>query len=162
VPPAPVNGLVMITYRAAYATNTAVPARDAFAQATRTSDALGCERHPAHRPAHDADVQTFGHGVALYSDGNTALIGGPNDSTGPGAAWAFVSPPAVTGLSPAGGSAAGGTSVTISANNLTGATAVKFGSVSAASFKVQSPSSIPPAVDPPVGLTLLIVGNPLG
>jgi len=32
----------------------------------------------------------FGHGVALSSDGNTALVGGPQDSGGNGAAWVFT------------------------------------------------------------------------
>jgi hypothetical protein len=32
----------------------------------------------------------FGSGVALSSDGNTALIGGPGDNTGNGAAWVFT------------------------------------------------------------------------
>src|SRR5262249_57972214 len=32
----------------------------------------------------------FGESVALSSDGNTALIGGPDDEAGNGAAWAFT------------------------------------------------------------------------
>src|SRR4029077_19899460 len=32
----------------------------------------------------------FGTSVALSSDGNTGLIGGPGDSQGAGAAWAFT------------------------------------------------------------------------
>jgi len=32
----------------------------------------------------------FGYGVALTQDGNTALIGGPSDDVGEGAAWAFT------------------------------------------------------------------------
>ena len=34
----------------------------------------------------------FGNGVPLSSDGNTALIGGPGDSSCVGAAWVFVNP----------------------------------------------------------------------
>ena len=44
--------------------------------------------------------------------------------------------PSVTGLSPASGTAAGGTSVTISGNNLSGATDVRFGGNSATAFAV--------------------------
>ena len=33
---------------------------------------------------------TFGRSVALSSDGNTALIGGPSDNSGAGAVWAFT------------------------------------------------------------------------
>jgi plastocyanin len=52
------------------------------------------------------------------------------------------SPPTVTKLSPRRGSTAGGTSVTIAGTNFTGATAVKFGSINAASFTVHSATSI--------------------
>jgi plastocyanin len=51
-------------------------------------------------------------------------------------------PPTVTRLSPNKGPVAGGTSVTITGTNLTGATTVKFGSANATSFKVNSPTSI--------------------
>jgi hypothetical protein len=52
------------------------------------------------------------------------------------------SPPAVSSLSPNEGPEAGGTSVQISGSGFSGATAVKFGSASATSFKVNSPESI--------------------
>src|SRR5207245_7349504 len=32
----------------------------------------------------------FGHSVALSSDGSKALIGGPRDNNGLGAAWVFI------------------------------------------------------------------------
>jgi plastocyanin len=50
--------------------------------------------------------------------------------------------PTVTKLAPKQGPVAGGTSVTITGTNLTGATAVKFGSTNATSFKVNSATSI--------------------
>jgi hypothetical protein len=53
-----------------------------------------------------------------------------------------ASPPAVTSVSPTNGLAAGGTSVVITGSNLTGASAVKFGSTSAASFTVNSATQI--------------------
>ncbi len=50
--------------------------------------------------------------------------------------------PTVTGLSPSGGDTTGGLSVTISGTNFTGATSVKFGSVVATFFTVNSATSI--------------------
>jgi IPT/TIG domain-containing protein len=55
---------------------------------------------------------------------------------------AFETPPSVTGVSPAEGPEAGGTSVEIAGTGFSGATAVTFGTTSAASFKVNSASSI--------------------
>ncbi|MEA2315780.1 MAG: hypothetical protein QOI03_2472, partial [Solirubrobacteraceae bacterium] len=45
-------------------------------------------------------------------------------------------PPAVTGISPSSGPAAGGTSVSITGTSFTGATAVRFGSAAASNFTV--------------------------
>ncbi len=50
--------------------------------------------------------------------------------------------PTVSAISPAAGSTAGGTAVTITGTGLTGATAVAFGSTPAASFKVVSDTEI--------------------
>jgi alpha-tubulin suppressor-like RCC1 family protein len=50
--------------------------------------------------------------------------------------------PGVTGLTPGSGPAAGGAEVTIAGTNLTGASAVHFGSAAASSFTVDSSSSI--------------------
>ena len=50
--------------------------------------------------------------------------------------------PTVTGVSPSSGSSAGGTSVALTGTNFTGATAVTFGSIPAASFTVNSATSI--------------------
>ncbi|HWE01815.1 MAG TPA: IPT/TIG domain-containing protein [Tepidisphaeraceae bacterium] len=54
----------------------------------------------------------------------------------------------ITGISPANGSPAGGTVVTITGTNFTGATAVMFGATSATSFMVNSATSIT-ATTPP-------------
>jgi len=50
--------------------------------------------------------------------------------------------PVVTGVSPTSGPTSGGTTLTISGSLFTGATAVKFGTLAAASFTVNSDSSI--------------------
>jgi hypothetical protein len=86
----------------------------------------------------------FGHSVGLSSDGSTALIGNPTFDHFYGLAWVFVNvnPPVVTKVSPHLGPAIGGTSVTIRGTNFNEATAVKFGSADATSFKVNSARSI--------------------
>jgi hypothetical protein len=67
--------------------------------------------------------------------------GGTSPATA-GDQFSFVPPPTVESLNPGRGPATGGTTVTITGTNLNGATAVKFGAVNAASFKVSSPTSI--------------------
>ena len=59
-----------------------------------------------------------------------------------GIADRFSYEPTVTGVQPTNGPPAGGTSLTITGTNLTGATAVKFGSANAVRFRVKSASSI--------------------
>ncbi len=84
----------------------------------------------------------FGSSVALSSDGNTVLLGGPADNTNTGAAWAFVNPPTVSNVTSNEGPEAGGTSVTITGANFNEAAAVEFGSIGATSFEVISATSI--------------------
>ncbi len=66
--------------------------------------------------------------------------------------YTYTLPPApvVSGVSPSSGTAAGGTSVTISGSALTGATAVSFDGLAAPSFVVNSDTSI--TVTAPAGL----------
>jgi hypothetical protein len=71
--------------------------------------------------------------------------------------------PAITKLVPKTGPASGGTTVTISGTGLTGATAVKFGTVKASSFTVNSATSITakaPASTP--GTVDVTVTTPVG
>jgi hypothetical protein len=69
-------------------------------------------------------------------------------ATGPADRYTYVAAPTVTGVSPSSGPTAGGTPVTITGTNLTGATAVQFGGASASSFTVNGPSQIA-AISPP-------------
>lgn len=62
--------------------------------------------------------------------------------------YTAVSLPSVTGLSPSSGPVGGGTTVTVNGTGFTGATAVRFGSVAASSFTVDSSTRIT-AVAPP-------------
>ena len=57
-------------------------------------------------------------------------------------ALAQISPPAISNVNPNSGPAAGGTGVTITGSNFSGAFAVTFGSTPAASFSVISPGQI--------------------
>jgi hypothetical protein len=56
--------------------------------------------------------------------------------------FSYIPAPAITKLLPKTGSAAGGTSVTITGSNFTGVTSVNFGAVAASSFTVTSSTSI--------------------
>ena len=80
-------------------------------------------------------IQTYGLYIAIMTDQGTI---GPVTLSCAGA----PSVPTVTGISPTSGPNAGGTSVTISGTNFTGATAVMFGSTAASSFTVNSSTSI--------------------
>jgi hypothetical protein len=71
-------------------------------------------------------------------------------------------PPAVTSLSPTSGPASGGTSVTITGTDFTGASAVKFGGTAAASFAVNSDTQITatsPAGSGTVDVTVTTIGG---
>ena len=74
----------------------------------------------------------------------TITINDVGGSTASATGTATVSPPrpAVTSVSPSAGPTAGGTSVTITGTNFTGATAVQFGTTNATSFTVNSATSI--------------------
>jgi YVTN family beta-propeller protein len=68
----------------------------------------------------------------------------PNGTSAASAAdrFTYTALPIVTALSPASGGTAGGTVVTITGANLTGATAVRFGALAAAGFTVGSATEI--------------------
>ena len=76
--------------------------------------------------------------------------------------YTYVSVPSVTGIAPSNGSVLGGTSVVITGNNFLGATAVKFGTVNATSYTINSdtqitavsPASAPAGTLGPVDVTV--------
>ncbi|MGN6563889.1 MAG: Ig-like domain-containing protein, partial [Thermomicrobiales bacterium] len=82
--------------------------------------------------------------------------------------WSFTTaaatpPPAVTGVSPISGPAAGGATVTVSGSSFTGATAVRFGTAAATSFTVSSDTqltAVSPANAP--GTVDITVTTPVG
>ena len=70
--------------------------------------------------------------------------------------------PVVTGLSPSSGPTAGGTSVTMTGNNLTGATAVKFGPNGATNVHVVNSGQITATSPPGTGTVDVTVTTPNG
>ncbi len=103
----------------------------------------------------------FGSSVALASGAETVLVGARRDSQS-GAAWVFGSGPSVTSITPGRGPLAGGTAVTITGNNLSGASAVQFGALPAASFTVLSKHTITAVTPPGEGAVAVSVTTPFG
>ena len=88
-------------------------------------------------------------------------LNSPTVCAGSGA-YAIQPEPAVTGVSPGGGAAAGGSLVTVTGGGFTGATAVHFGSAAATSFTVVSDSQITATSPAGTGLVDVTVTTPLG
>lgn len=76
--------------------------------------------------------------------------------------FTYLSPPTVTSISPSGGPAAGGTTITITGSNFIGATAVTFGPTSATSFTVNTESSITATAPAGNGIVDVTVTGPGG
>jgi hypothetical protein len=95
----------------------------------------------------------------------TVTTNNGTSSTGSADQFTYLSTaaPTVTGISPTSGSTAGGTSLTITGTNFSGATAVAFGGVAASSFTVNSSTSITATSPPePTGTVDLTVTTPSG
>ena len=103
--------------------------------------------------SNESQPSGLGFSVAVSADG-TSIVAGNWAKYYPGA-WIFsAAAPAVSAVSPATGSTAGGTTVTINGSNFTGATAVDFGTNSATfsvlsdgTISAQSPMGAPGTVD---------------
>jgi GH25 family lysozyme M1 (1,4-beta-N-acetylmuramidase) len=76
--------------------------------------------------------------------------------------FTYLPAPTVTSISPASGPTSGGTGVTITGSNFTGATAVQFGSVNAASFTFDNDSSITATSPAESGTVDVTVTTPSG
>lgn len=76
--------------------------------------------------------------------------------------YAAALTPTVTSLNPTSGAETGGTTVVITGTNLTGATAVHFGAVAAASFTVNSATQITATSPAGTGNVAVIVTTPNG
>ena len=76
--------------------------------------------------------------------------------------YTYNPPPTVTGLSPTNGPAGGGTSVTVSGTNLTGATAVHFGSIAGTSISADTAGSLTVIAPAGTGVVDVTVTTPNG
>ncbi len=103
----------------------------------------------------------FGSSVALSSDAETKLVGGRAYAR-KGAAWVFGKYPSVEAVTPDKGPSTGGTTVTITGENLAEARAVRFGETEAASFSVTSNKSIVAVSPPGTGSVEVTVETPIG
>ncbi len=98
------------------------------------------------------DIAKFSGDIGVAKPGGTTLLSwvpalAPGDGRGPDNTYTEFEllmnvdvqpPPGIATLAPTAGPTAGGTTVTISGHDFTEATAVRFGSVPAAAFKVES------------------------
>jgi len=81
--------------------------------------------------------------AATAAGADEVIVTDANGTSSAGPKYTYVAPvPTITKVDPASGSTAGGTTVTITGTNLTGATAVKFGATNATSLKLESASEI--------------------
>jgi alpha-tubulin suppressor-like RCC1 family protein len=106
-------------------------------------------------------------GIGTTTDSAVPVAIGQSGLVGISSGWeqslAFRSPtPTITAIKPTTGSVEGGTTVTITGNNFTGATAVKFGSSSAASFTAKSVTITAVSPAEPSGTVDVTVTTPVG
>lgn len=94
------------------------------------------------------EVDTDGTASAYGVDESAQVYGAPSTPTPLATTRIGTAPPTVTGINPDQGPVGGGTQVSISGTNLSGATAVDFGSTAATSYTVDSATEIT-AVSPP-------------
>ncbi|MEG3143366.1 putative Ig domain-containing protein [Sphingomonas sp. RT2P30] len=97
-----------------------------------------------------------GHGVSA-----TVQVGGVSSVPSTTTSFTVASRPTVTAVSPTGGPAAGGVAVTITGTGLSGATAVKFGTV-AAPFTIVGPTEIDTTAPAGSGTVDITVTTPTG
>jgi len=87
----------------------------------------------------------------------------PPEETDGCAELVVTTPPSINTVTPATGVAAGGTTVTVSGTNFTGATGVTFGGATGTSFSVSSPSTITVTTPPhAAGAVNVVVQSPNG
>ena len=113
-----------------------------FSPATSTTNAAGQASVTANAAASPQSVPENVTITATTSNASSRYATYPTTVSASTTTTITEPPPTVTGITPDAGSANGGTVVTVSGTNLSGATAVDFGTVAAASFTVDSSTTI--------------------
>ena len=129
-------------------------------RSTGTSSASSASRWTFPTPATARPSQDNGMGINWTTD--LAPAAQQTFSMLSNFSNAGVLSPAVTAISPASGPSSGGTSVTITGTNLTGANAVSFGSKPASSFMVDSDTQITATAPAGTGTVDVTVTTPSG
>jgi IPT/TIG domain len=94
--------------------------------------------------------------VRVTGPTGTSAVTSPDDE------FTYVAVPVVTGLSPASGPEAGGTTVTVTGTGFTGATSVLFGAAAGTTVSVSSDTSLTVSSPPGSGLVAVKVVSPGG
>ena len=93
--------------------------------------------------------------VTVTTPGGTSTVSNADQYT-------YTPAPTITGIGPTSGPAAGGTIVTITGTDLTGASDVEFGNTPAASFSPDGPTQITATAPPGTGTVDITVTTPSG
>jgi hypothetical protein len=111
---------------------------------------------------------TSGTAVTVTAPAGTGTVNvtaiSPNGTSTVSAAdeFTYIPPPTVTKVTPVSGPTKGGTTVTITGTDFTGATAVDFGSASATAVRVVAPTVIAATSPPGTGTVNVTVTTPSG
>src|SRR5919199_927758 len=92
-------------------------------------------------PANPSQNADFGFRLGISADGAT-LLASADEQANIGAAYVFGQPPTISSVSPAGGLANGGVSVTITGTGFRAGATVSFGGVAAANVSVVNATTI--------------------
>lgn len=128
-----------------------------------TSVHFGATLSPAVGAYSDSTIQATAPAELAGTVDVTVTTPLGTSATSPADQFTYVPPPVVTGLNPATSYVYGGTSVTITGTNFTGATAVTFGITAATSFTVTNATTIV-AVTPveSAGVVDVTITTPVG
>jgi len=106
----------------------------------------------AASPTQDAVYEYTPAQLAVGGTVTATRLGGPTAGLKRPAALALKTPPTVTSVSPNGGPAGGGTTVTVKGTGFTSATTVDFGPTASTTVKVTSPFALTAVVPPGHGM----------